>query len=897
MKLSTVLIVALTQLSSARLVMGQATPPNFVLIYLNDQGWNGTSVLMDPAIPGSRSDFYQTPRLEELAAQGMRFSNAYSSAPVCSPARAALQTGKSPARLQYTDVAASSDLSGARFWDLFMGKPLSPPLVPLSMPASEITIPEQLDLGAPAQYRTAFFGVWHLSIGGVVNAMDQGYDFWTGGNTGAPPTEDPKDMFGITNAAILYMQQSVTLGQPFFVMLSHYAVHLPFEARPELVTKYEGMPPGARHSDPVYAAMTEDIDNTLGMILDEITALGISNNTYVIYTSDHNAIWLLGEDENDPLFNAKGSVYEGGLRVPLIIRGPGIAANTVSDTPVIGLDLFPTITSLAGVTAPLPEDVEGADLSPLLFNGGQLPPGTDSLSRPLGPDGELFFHYPHYVNSGESPRVPASAIRDGDFKLIRIYGENGQPDTVLLFDLSQNVTENDDPLSILNLADDLPLQAAALNAKLEQWLQTTNASLPYVVSDNVQMEWDATNVGAIAGGWRSTIDIDQLQRETWILDPPPGEPLQSAGSFSFDGNDGMTRRFFHVSDPQFPDIFDADHSSSFEFQLRVNALNQDQVLFEAGDGLAGLSITLGDADADGSHNDIRFRILGDTGNHLTLTTAIDQAADPTQEFIQLVAVFSDDPLDRYAEIYINGVLRAQIDGVAGPDEINWDNFDEAGLGRVAGAGLGGNGGAGDLPFAGNGFVGEIAMFRFDNHAINATEVLNRFLARACPWDCGQPVDGEVGIVDFLSLLASWGATPGMPCDFDGNGVGISDLLEMLGRWGPCPTQIGCGDPGAGSCFEANGTPGCTQIECCQTVCTEMPACCNVAWDAACKDMANALCGMCGDPAAGDCCVANGTPGCNDSLCCRDVCVFDPVCCATAWDALCASEAVAVCGCP
>lgn len=148
----------------------------------------------------------------------------------------------------------------------------------------------------------------------------------------------------------------------------------------------------------------------------------------------------------------------------------------------------PRVAALAGVTTPLPEGVESADLSPLLFNGGQLPPGMDSLSRPLGPDGELFFHYPHYVNGGEAPRVPASAIRDGAFKLVRIYGESGQPDTVLLFDLSQNITESADPASVLNLADDLPQQAAALNAKVEQWLQTTNASLPYDVAANVQME-------------------------------------------------------------------------------------------------------------------------------------------------------------------------------------------------------------------------------------------------------------------------------------------------------------------------------------------------------------------------------------------------------------------------
>ena len=175
-------------------------------------------------------------------------------------------------------------------------------------------------------------------------------------------------------------------------------------------------------------------------------------------------------------------------------------------------------------------------------------------------------------------------------------------------------------------------------------------------------------------------------------------------------------------------MFDADHSSSFEVWLRVDALDQEEVLFESGDGISGLSITLGDGDGDGLHDDVRFRILGSDGNHLTLTSEIDQAANPTQDFIQLVAVFSDDPFDRYAAIYVNGVLRGYIDGVDGPDEIDWDGFDEAGLGRVGGSGPGGNGGPGDLPFSGGNFVGEIALFRFNNHAISGAEIWTRYIA-------------------------------------------------------------------------------------------------------------------------------------------------------------------------
>ena len=209
--------------------LGQPTPPNFVLIYSDDQGWTGTSVQIDPSIPDSASDFYRTPRLEELASQGMRFTNNYAGTPICTPARAALMTGKSPAQLQYTDVVGGHDMTGLRFLTLFVGKPLSPPLIPGSIPASEIMIPERLMQVMP-EYRSAMIGKWHLSWEFEVTPLDQGFDVWHSGNTGAPPEEDPKHVFGVTTLANQFIQDSVNLGQPFFVMLSHFAVHWPYEA-------------------------------------------------------------------------------------------------------------------------------------------------------------------------------------------------------------------------------------------------------------------------------------------------------------------------------------------------------------------------------------------------------------------------------------------------------------------------------------------------------------------------------------------------------------------------------------------------------------------------------------------------------------------------------------------
>ena len=202
----------------------------------------------------------------------------------------------------------------------------------------------------------------------------------------------------------------------------------------------------------------------------------------------------------------------------------------------------------------------------------------------------------------------------------------------------------------------------------------------------------------------------------------PHQPGLGNHAFRFDGQDGMTRNFFHVSDATLADLYDNDRSASFEVWLKLDAMNQQQLLLESGDGGAGLSLSLGDGDGDGKYNDLRFRVLGDDGQHLTLTADIDRFADPTKEFVHLAAVFNDDSADRFLEIYVNGARFGRLDGVDGPGgSINWDDVDLAGLGRAAGAGLGGNGGAGDLPFAGN-LAGQVAALRFFNYALNAKDV-------------------------------------------------------------------------------------------------------------------------------------------------------------------------------
>lgn len=238
------------------------------------------------------------------------------------------------------------------------------------------------------------------------------------------------------------------------------------------------------------------------------------------------------------MFEGKGSLYEGGIRTPLIISGPGIVGGTYSDVPVTSADLYSTILDMAGRTS-LPANTEGVSLKPVLNNGGDLPSGQTALQRPYGPDGELFFHYPHYagrfiddgngnyhynpVSPLNATPTPASAIIDDGYKLIRFYGELGDPDKFLLFNIEQNPTESADFNSPLNLASQFPEKVQQMNAKLEAWLEGVDASMPYDVSVPVEMVWNAETPGttltpnSVGKIWRTVNDMDSLGREEWYV--------------------------------------------------------------------------------------------------------------------------------------------------------------------------------------------------------------------------------------------------------------------------------------------------------------------------------------------------------------------------------------------
>ena len=418
--------------------------PNIVFMLADDQGWNGLSVRMAPDVPGSRSELIQTPNLERLAAQGMRFSNAYAPAPVCSPTRISIQTGKSPAQLHWTKAAPPEE-----------GHKLREPRLIKSISDSETTIGELL---RKAGYATAHYGKWHIGGGGPGK---HGYDEHDGdtGNEEAFQFTDPNpvDIFGMAARAEAFMQKNAAAGKPFYIQLSWNALHAPGNALKATTTKYEKLAGGGndRGKRAATAAITEDLDTGVGRVMAAIDRLGLAKNTYVIYMSDNGAGG--GGKRGGGLSGGKGSVSEGGIRVPLIIRGPGVAANSWCHAPVVGYDLLPTFCELAGVpAASIPKAVEGGSITSLLAREGR-----GEVRRPRE---ELVFHFPHY-QSGDGPQ---SAIRLGNLKLMRFY----EDDRVALFDLSKDIGERDD------LAQRMPAEAQRLRERLKRYLDAVDAQLP-----------------------------------------------------------------------------------------------------------------------------------------------------------------------------------------------------------------------------------------------------------------------------------------------------------------------------------------------------------------------------------------------------------------------------------
>lgn len=412
-----------------------AAPPNILFMLSDDQAWSGLSCQMHPDMPDSKSSLVQTPSIARLAGQGMRFSAAYAPAPVCSPTRISLQTGRNPAALGWTKAAPAEQ--GHRLIEGGNRR---------SIREDEVTIAQMLK---SAGYMTAHYGKWHLSGGGPAA---HGYDESDGdtGNEDAAPhlPPNPVDIFGMGTRAVDFMKRSQAARKPFFIQMSYNALHYPENATPALLEKYRRLASGGNEKEVGRAAIAEDLDRGVGELLEKLDAMGLSNNTLVIYMSDN------GGSNRRTLNGGKGDVWEGGIRVPLIIRGPGIAPNSWCHQRVVGYDLFPTFCHWAGVKAPLPKHLEGGDISPLLSGS------SETVNRPREP---LVFHFPHY--QGDTPH---SAILSGNMKLIHFYetGENR------LYDLKADIGET------RNLAAARPDLASTLAKQLADYLSEVGAEMP-----------------------------------------------------------------------------------------------------------------------------------------------------------------------------------------------------------------------------------------------------------------------------------------------------------------------------------------------------------------------------------------------------------------------------------
>ena len=480
-----------------------AQTPNFVFILSDDMGWNGTSVQVSSTESGSKSDFYETPNLEQLAADGMTFSQAYAPAAKCSPTRCAILTGETTARNGFTETDNQTAT----------GKILIEPSTITKIPTNDITIAEWLK-STGLNYRTAHFGKWHLGSNGPSN---NGFDFSDGNTANADGDAgdgnviqaDPKKIMDLTTKGIGFMQDAVNDNVPFYLQISHYAVHALVETTQTSFDHFDAKPPGTIHNDPEFSGMTKDLDDGIGLLLDEIENLGIGGNTYIIFMSDHGA--SAGMSNNTPLRRGKSFIYEGGIRVPLIIKGPNIPANSKCPIPVNGYDLYPTIAELTKSSVALPNTLDGESIVPLL------------LQNPFTRTEALYFHIPHYsTNAAQSPR---SAAVDGNYKLIVEY-ETG---TNYLYDLSTDIGESND-LSIFQ-----PALTLELCVKLRDHLKSVNAPMPTL--DPTHPNFSGTAPDIDNDGLEDDWEFRELLSYTYgPNDDPDGDGINNLQEFN-DGTD------------------------------------------------------------------------------------------------------------------------------------------------------------------------------------------------------------------------------------------------------------------------------------------------------------------------------------------------------------------------
>src|SRR5262245_10414363 len=385
---------------------------NVVLILADDLGW------ADLGCCGSK--YHKTPNLDRFATTAMRFTQAYSACPVCSPTRASIMTGKYPARLNLTDwLPGRADRPDQK---------LLRPVINQHLPKEEVTLPAALKA---AGYVTGHIGKWHLGGKGSL-PEERGFDLNVGGEKALDPMP-PRELLTDRLTAEAEKFIEANRDQPFFLYLAHHAPHIPLKGKPELLAKYQKGKPGEQ-GNPIYAAVIENLDEGVGRVLKKLDDLKLAEKTLVIFASDNGGLCVIeGPDTpatiNSPLREGKGYLYDGGIRVPFIVRWPGVTkAGAVSPEVVCSIDFMPTILEVCGVRSEVKFD--GISIAPA-FRGGELP------------NRALFWHYPHYSNQGGKP---GSAVRSGDYKLIEFLEDRRRE----LFDLrkdpgeTRNLIESDE---------------------------------------------------------------------------------------------------------------------------------------------------------------------------------------------------------------------------------------------------------------------------------------------------------------------------------------------------------------------------------------------------------------------------------------------------------------------
>ena len=461
--------------------------PNIVFFFIDDLGWS------DLGCYGSR--YHLTPNIDALAGRGMRFTDGYAACPVCSPTRAALMTGKFPARLGITDWIGASQRR----------KVLLSPANGAALPQAELTFAEVL---REAGYATAYFGKWHLGAKDGDHPSTQGFDYHRGVNRAGAPASyhypfsrknnpgskpaahdvpDFKDAPPgayltdvLADEAVKFIEKSKE--RPFLLLLAHYSVHTPIQARRQDITQYSGRleklglpdkvgirPEKYGHTrttqnNPTFAAMVASVDRSVGKVLGKVREMGLESETLVIFTSDNGGLSTLPSKRKAPtsclpLRAGKGWLYEGGVRVPTIVSWPGVTRpGSVSSIPVVTTDFYPTLLTAAGLPLRPVQHLDGVDLTPLL-RGGALKQRA------------LYWHYPHYHGSANRP---SASVRQGDYKLVRWYEDGAEE----LYHLADDLSETKD------LAAKQESKRRELASDLDRWLKSVKAKMPVPVAGN-----------------------------------------------------------------------------------------------------------------------------------------------------------------------------------------------------------------------------------------------------------------------------------------------------------------------------------------------------------------------------------------------------------------------------